>query len=94
MDLGSSYLYVKVKLVKQDGTNLEEPDMYGHTAGIPVLLTNGRGWKKCELTSILYYKGTTPNEFYPTKNTGFKAQQQWTALLNSSANELLQIWTH
>jgi len=104
MDLNSSFLYIKVRLVKKDGTKLDSSDIvapsnlffynmfqnctasingvsvattdnrYSYQAGLPVLLQNGKGEKDSELSSILYYPDSTPDEFDVTKNSGFKTR--------------------
>jgi hypothetical protein len=105
MDLASSYLYIKVQVLKGDGSNLAVDEVvapsnmffynifrncsvsvngtkvsdangyYPYQAGIPTMLTNGRGEKETELTSILYYKDSKADWFQPDKNDGFKARQ-------------------
>lgn len=49
---------------------------YPYIAGIPCILLNGRGAKESELTSILFYKDTAPDNFDPAANSGFKARQE------------------
>lgn len=48
---------------------------YAHQAAVPSLLTHGGDEKGSIMTSILYYKDTTPELFDPTKNLGFKSRQ-------------------
>jgi hypothetical protein len=66
---------VNVNGVKVSDAN----SFYPYLAGIPTTLTNGRGEKETELTSILYYKDAKGDWFEPDKNSGFKARQDLAA---------------
>lgn len=52
---------------------------YAHLSVIPTLLTNGKGEKESEMTSILLYSDTEPDTFDPALNSGFKIRQSLAA---------------
>ena len=108
LDLYTSYIYVRFKILRQNGSNLQSTDLvspgnlffstmfqnvyialnnvqvydsantYPYLAWIQKQLAYGEGIKKTELTTELYYKDSTPEDF-TASNPGFKARHDLAA---------------
>lgn len=66
------YSMWKYCTVSVNGTIVNDVQSYPYAAALPALLVSSQGQKESELTSILFYKDTTPDTFDIATNTGFK----------------------
>lgn len=67
------YSMFKTAVVSVNGVRISNPTgYYPYEAGIPALLTNGKGEKESKMSSILFYKDTVADIFDVAKNVGFK----------------------